>query len=107
MAADAAPAALPTMPRAERAVAPAPPPDDCCRRRGEHFRVRSAPSASPRAPPNALEPEVPGFRIVHFCFLVRCQRLKNEPNTLWCERNRVLAGTDCFIFLGSGFVRQP
>lgn len=47
MAAAAAPAAPPTMPRAQRAVARAPPPDALCGRRGRSFRVRSALSAGP------------------------------------------------------------
>lgn len=54
MAAAAAPAALPTMPRAQRAATRAPPPDDGRRRPSERFRAHSAPSASPRQPSPAL-----------------------------------------------------
>ena len=73
MAAAAAPAALPTMPRAERAVARAPPPDAPGGRRGERSRARSAPSASPSRP-DAREREPLASALEHFCFPVRCRQ---------------------------------
>uniref|UniRef100_M3YIE1 Uncharacterized protein n=1 Tax=Mustela putorius furo TaxID=9669 RepID=M3YIE1_MUSPF len=76
MAAAAAPAALPTMPRAERAATRAPPPDDGRRRPSERFRAHSAPSASPRQPSPAWRS---GAGVPHLSFRARLLSVPAAP----------------------------